>query len=69
MLQNHGEQGILPDEMERRRLIEQRMREAARRWGYREICTPDFEHLELFTMKSGEGSSRDIPSRIKEAGR
>jgi len=41
--------------MERRRLIERRMQEAARRWGYREVCTPDFEHLELFTMKSGEG--------------
>jgi histidyl-tRNA synthetase len=46
--------------MERRRLIEQRMRDAARRWGYREVCTPDFEHLELFTMKSGEGIIQEM---------
>ncbi|WP_243671111.1 ATP phosphoribosyltransferase regulatory subunit [Methanoculleus chikugoensis] len=47
--------------MERRRLIERRMREAARRWGgYREVCTPDFENLELFTMKSGEGIIQEM---------
>jgi histidyl-tRNA synthetase len=46
--------------MERRRLIERRMRETARRWGYREVCTPDFEHLELFTMKSGEGIIQEM---------
>jgi len=46
--------------MERRRLIERRMREAAGRWGYREVCTPDFEHLELFTMKSGEGIIQEM---------
>jgi histidyl-tRNA synthetase len=31
------------------------MREVARRYGYREVCTPEFEDLELFTMRSGEG--------------
>lgn len=36
------------------------MRETARRWGYREICTPDFEHLELFTLKSGEGIIQEM---------
>jgi histidyl-tRNA synthetase len=41
--------------MEARRTIEWRMRETARRWGYREVCTPEFEDLELFTMRSGEG--------------
>jgi len=46
--------------MEQRRSIEQRMREVARRWGYREVCTPDFEHLELFTMKSGEGIIQEM---------
>ncbi|KDE56352.1 histidine--tRNA ligase [Methanoculleus sp. MH98A] len=61
MLQKpRGTRDFLPDEMERRRLIEQRMREAARRWGYREVCTPDFEHLELFTMKSGEGIIQEM---------
>jgi len=61
MLQKpRGTRDFLPDEMERRRLIERRMREAARRWGYREVSTPDFEHLELFTMKSGEGIIQEM---------
>ncbi len=61
MLQKpRGTRDFLPDEMERRRLIEMRMREAARRWGYREVSTPDFEHLELFTMKSGEGIIQEM---------
>ncbi len=56
MLQKpRGTRDFLPDEMEARRAIEWRMREAARRWGYREVCTPEFEDLELFTMRSGEG--------------
>jgi histidyl-tRNA synthetase len=56
MLQKpRGTRDFLPDEMEARRTIEWRMREIARRWGYREVCTPEFEDLELFTMRSGEG--------------
>jgi histidyl-tRNA synthetase len=41
--------------MEARRTVEWRLREVARRWGYREVCTPEFEELELFTLRSGEG--------------
>jgi len=41
--------------MEARRRIEGIMREVARRFGYREVCTPEFEDLELFTLRSGEG--------------
>ena len=56
MLQKpRGTRDFLPDEMETRRATEWRMREVARRWGYREVCTPEFEDLELFTMRSGEG--------------
>jgi histidyl-tRNA synthetase len=56
MLQKpRGTRDFLPDEMESRRTIEWRMREVARRWGYREVCTPEFEDLELFTLRSGEG--------------
>ncbi|WP_202318746.1 histidine--tRNA ligase [Archaeoglobus neptunius] len=50
-----GTRDFLPDEMEKRREIEKRMRRIAERFGYREIATPTFEHLELFTVKSGEG--------------
>jgi histidyl-tRNA synthetase len=50
-----GTRDFLPDEMEARRSIEGKLREVARCWGYREVCTPEFEELELFTMRSGEG--------------
>ena len=56
MLQKpRGTRDFLPDEMEARRAVERRLREVARCWGYREVCTPEFEDLELFTMRSGEG--------------
>ncbi|MCK9630257.1 MAG: histidine--tRNA ligase [Methanoregula sp.] len=56
MLQKpRGTRDFLPDEMEARRAVEWRLRDVARRWGYREVCTPEFEDLELFTMRSGEG--------------
>ena len=50
-----GTRDMLPDEMERRREIEARMRAQARLFGFREIATPVFEELELFTLRSGEG--------------
>ncbi len=50
-----GTRDFLPDEMERRRAVEKRMRDVARCWGYREVCTPAFEELELFTARSGQG--------------
>ncbi|HUH78907.1 MAG TPA: histidine--tRNA ligase [Methanoregula sp.] len=56
MLQKpRGTRDFLPDEMEARRAVEGRIREVARRWGYREVCTPEFEDLDLFTTRSGEG--------------
>jgi histidyl-tRNA synthetase len=56
MLQKpRGTRDFLPDEMEARRHVEGKLRDVARRWGYREVCTPEFEDLELFTMRSGEG--------------
>jgi histidyl-tRNA synthetase len=61
MLQKpRGTRDFLPDEMEQRRDIEGRMREVVRRWGYREICTPEFEELELFTVRSGEGIIQEM---------
>ena len=56
MLQKpRGTRDFLPDEMEARRAVEGKLRDVARRWGYREVCTPEFEDLELFTLRSGEG--------------
>jgi histidyl-tRNA synthetase len=55
-----GTRDFLPDEMAKRRYIENRLREVAIRWGYGEIKTPTFEHIELFTIKSGEGILGEI---------
>ena len=55
-----GTRDFLPDEMAKRRYIENKLREVAVRWGYGEIKTPTFEHLELFTLKSGEGILGEI---------
>jgi histidyl-tRNA synthetase len=55
-----GTRDFLPGEMEERRAIEGRLRDHARAWGYREIATPAFEHLELFTVKSGEGIVSEV---------
>lgn len=49
-----GTRDFLPEESERRRKVRERMEQVCRRWGYREVSTPTFEHLELFTEKSGE---------------
>jgi histidyl-tRNA synthetase len=70
MLQKpRGTRDFLPDEMESRRIIEWRMREIARRWGYREVCTPEFEDLELFTMRSGEGIIEEMYVFLDKGGR
>ncbi len=55
-----GTRDFLPEEMARRRYVENRMRGVAERWGYGEIKTPTFEHIELFTLKSGEGILGEI---------
>ena len=56
MLQKpRGTRDFLPDEMEARRSVEAKLREVGRRFGYREVCTPEFEELDLFTMRSGPG--------------
>jgi histidyl-tRNA synthetase len=70
MLQKpRGTRDFLPEEMERRRIIEQRMRDTAMRWGYREVCTPTFETLELFTMRSGEGIIQEMYTFEDKGGR
>jgi histidyl-tRNA synthetase len=55
-----GTRDFFPDEMEQRREVEGIMRRIARTWGYREICTPEFEELELFTIRSGEGIIQEM---------
>lgn len=49
-----GTRDFLPEEMKKRRWLEERMRKIFEKYGYEEISTPTIEHLELFTLKSGE---------------
>jgi histidyl-tRNA synthetase len=64
-----GTRDFLPDELEGRRSVETGMRDAARLWGYREISTPAFEELELFTLRSGEGIVQEMYAFEDKGGR
>lgn len=64
-----GTRDFLPEEMERRRAVEQKFREIAEKWGYREIATPTFEALQLFTLKSGESVVEEIYAFKDKGGR
>ncbi|PSG95991.1 histidine--tRNA ligase [Thermoplasmatales archaeon SW_10_69_26] len=48
-----GTRDFDPEEMADRNALITRLREAFETFGYREIGTPTFEHLDLFTAKSG----------------
>ncbi|MFQ5871389.1 MAG: histidine--tRNA ligase [Candidatus Geothermarchaeales archaeon] len=48
-----GTRDFGPEEMSRRRHLEASFSSIARRFGYREVATPTFEHAELFIAKSG----------------
>ncbi|HMA04635.1 MAG TPA: histidine--tRNA ligase [Methanomicrobiales archaeon] len=70
MLQRpRGTRDFLPEEMERRRSVEVCLRERVARWGYREVCTPEFEELELFTLRSGAGIVGEIYAFEDKGGR
>lgn len=64
-----GTRDLLPAEMKRRRFVESRLRDVAERWGYREVATPAFEPLELFTLKSGEAIVDELYSFTDKGGR
>ncbi|WGI18168.1 histidine--tRNA ligase [Methanonatronarchaeum sp. AMET-Sl] len=49
-----GTRDLGPESMEVRKKVEEVMRDRCEGWGFREVDTPTFEHLELFTLKSGE---------------
>ncbi|MBT2688042.1 histidine--tRNA ligase [Bacillus sp. ISL-47] len=49
-----GTQDILPGEVEKWQLIEEKARELCERFQYREIRTPIFEHTELFMRSVGD---------------
>jgi len=55
-----GTRDFSPDEMFKRRYVENKIRNIFQSFGYREVQTPTFEHLELFTLKSGEEIIEEI---------
>ncbi len=64
-----GTRDFLPADTTRRRYVESVMRNVARNWGYSEIITPTFEHLDLFTLKSGEGIIGELYNFTDKGGR
>jgi histidyl-tRNA synthetase len=55
-----GTRDFGPEEMEKRRYIEEVLRKTASIYGYREIATPTFEHAELYTERSGESIRNEM---------
>jgi len=53
----------------RRGAARKRMQGILERWGYQEISTPTFEHLELFTIKSGPSIIEEIYAFKDKGGR
>lgn len=49
-----GTRDLLPETMAKYALVERKLREAARLFGFREVRTPTFEATELFTARSGD---------------
>lgn len=64
-----GTRDFLPDEAWRRGAARRAMQRVLERWGYQEIATPTFEHLELFTIKSGESVLEEIYGFKDKGGR
>jgi histidyl-tRNA synthetase len=64
-----GTRDFIPEEMLKRRFLQQRMEAVFRRFGYGEIQTPTFESLELFTAKSGASILDELYNFTDKGGR
>ena len=64
-----GTRDFLPDEMERRRFFENRLRHTARTFGFREVETPIFEDAELFILRSGPNVLKELYAFEDKGGR
>lgn len=64
-----GTRDFAPEEMEKRRVIEEKMRKVFKKYAYEEVSTPTFEHLDLFTLKSGEGVIEETYAFADKSGR
>src|SRR5438552_7523399 len=57
------------DEMAKRRVVESRFVQLAESFGFREVSTPTFESLDLFTAKSGPAIVRELYAFKDQGGR
>ena len=64
-----GTRDFLPDEMEKRRFYESRLRHTARTFGFREVETPIFEDAELFILRSGPNVLKELYAFEDKGGR
>jgi len=64
-----GTRDFTPEEMQKRRYIEDKIRSTFQKFGYKEVQTPTFETLELFTAKSGEAIIDELYSFKDKGGR
>lgn len=64
-----GTRDFIPDEMVKRRFVEDRLRHIFQSFNYREVQTPTFEHLDLFTAKSGDAVIDEIYAFQDKGGR
>lgn len=64
-----GTRDFSPEEMQKRRFLENKLRKVFESYGYQEVQTPTFEHLDLFTEKSGDQIIEEIYSFTDKGGR
>ena len=64
-----GTRDFGPVEMGNRRKVEEILRDVAGAFSYHEIATPTFEHLDLFTQKSGEEVIKQLYTFEDKGGR
>ena len=58
-----------PEDMAKRRFVESRFIQLAESFGFREVSTPTFESLDLFTAKSGPAIVRELYAFKDQGGR
>ncbi len=64
-----GTRDFLPDEMEKRRFYEDKLRYTAQTFGFREVETPMFEDAELFILRSGPNVIKELYTFEDKGGR
>jgi histidyl-tRNA synthetase len=64
-----GTRDFTSTDMQKRRIVEERIKSTFQKFGYKEIQTPIFETLELFTAKSGDQIIDELYSFQDKGGR